>query len=514
MDSINSGSEVSTTSQSTVTETAGTGQTSEISQGYSGVNSVSSGSGDTQTSTAGDLPQPATVNANAEDLLSRSIEAKLDGFLSAVRQFNLGISPEDVDLNDSDSLLMMLRDMVFNARALASAQNIDQARSDRELVQSSRQSKAKQALVLKARIRERQQNILEKQQQITDRSGTLTEKTLSKTFKEHELGNARASHSDSNDQSGEIARLTVQLQLLDHEIASIQHEVTGLQQDVSSLQALNLTDSGTLRSYQRALDSVTEEFVNVRKVLNQVRQRFDDEALETGEGEKVAVQMEGREAGLEARREERRLKRRSDDNRDLDKTQRRGEIQRADFHQESLLAGTQPPLLPEEDLQLLEDVFARLEPQELQAALERLPDPPGNETERPQPDEGLAIVLQSSVATQTAPAEEMMNPSEQPLMGDNLTLEGTDNPQIFARKWLEAKMAEGEKTQEVKEAQLGDGQENAEQQSELIRQQSELLQRQTLADALQEFQDIPEETREYLDKAQQAKAYISRQSPV
>lgn len=507
VDSVNSGSDVPLPPRTLTTGTSGTSQTTEVSQGYSETNSVSSSSEDSQVTTLVSLTRPTTVNASAEDFLSRSIEAKLDGFLGSVRQFNLRINPQDVDINDSDSLLLMIKSMVSSARALVSAQNIDQAYSSRDQVQSSRQNKTKQALVLKARIRERQQSISDKQGQATSRAGTLADKQLSKTLKEHKLANARATHSDSNDQGYKIAQLQVQLQLLDHEIANLQHEMTGLGQDIYALKALNVADSGTLSSYQRALDSVGEEFVTVRSVLARMHQRFDDEAMETGEKEKLAVEEEGREAGLEARREEMRLRQRSDQNRELDRSQRQSEAQRVDSVRESELLHSQAELLTREDVQLLGQVFARHDPAELQAALTRLLEQPPKGSARPGPEEGLAIVLQSHMETPAPGPEEVTNPAAQPFMGDNLSLEGATNPQIFARLWLEARMAEGDKTQEAKEAQLDDGQKNA-------GQQTERLQRQTFADALQEFQAIPEETGESLDKARQAEAYISRNSRV
>ena len=508
VDSINTGSNVPVTPRAPVTGSSGTSQTTEVSQGYSEINSVSTLSGDSPVTASVSLDQPSTVNASAEDFLSRSIEARLDGFLGSVRQFNLRISAQDVDINDSDSLLLMIKNMVSSARALVSAQNIDQARSSRELVQSSRQSKAKEALVLKARIRERQQSIAEKQDQVSSHSDTLANKKLSQIHKEHELANAKAIHSDSNDQSYNISRLQVQLQLLDHEIANIQYEITGLGSDVSALQALNVADDSLLRSYQRALDSVSEEFFNVHSVIARVRQRFDDEALETGEKEKVAVEEEGREAALEARREEMRLKQRSDQSRELDKSQRRSEIKQVDSARQRELLDPQSGLVTREDVQLSGQVFAHLDPVELQAALARLPDVPPEGTVRPDPEEGLAIVLQSHVQTPTpAESEEVTNPAAQPFMGDNLSLEGATNPQIFARLLLEARMSEGDETREVKEVMLDDGQKNA-------GQQTEMLQRQTFADALQEFQTIPEETGESLEKAQQAEAYISRNSRV
>ena len=526
MNSVNSGNGVSHTDQAQASsETSSVSETPEVSQGYSGAVTTSSTEEEPPTTTiSAELPEPEPVNVTAESFVSKSLDAHIDARLSAVRN-QQKINSEDVYLNDTDSLLLMMKSFVNELTALASLQSIDQAFGNRLQAQSVRQDKAKSALVVKARIQERQDNIQEKNQRISEYSGTLAEKHLSKNLKEHIIANAEQEQASGIDRSGDLAQYNVQLLLLEHEIANIETEVAGLQSDVTELQGLNVVDEEVVSAYKRALDVVQEELVNVGSLVGRVKQRFDGEALQTGEDNVEAIKEAGKEVTLDARREEMRLKAQSDRSRDLDKDLRRSDIQRTDDVQENRLFESQLSFLPPKEAAVLQEVFGRVDLKQLQAALKDLPkealekaaqlresqsgeQQSGIQKAPPlSADEAFSIVLQSALKeVPESSEEERTNPAASTYRGDNLSFEGAKNPRIFAELWLQAMLDQGDDTQAAKEEHLEDGQEAV--------AEVEQVQQQGFADALQSFATIPEETAESLDEGKQAKAYISRNSPV
>lgn len=518
---VNSGTTISNSQTQETTETSAASQTSQVSQGYSSTGSTSTSSSSETTTTTTTLQAPEDVNTTPEEFVSKSLDAHIDARLSAVR-FNQKIDPSDVYLNDTDSLMLMMKGFVNELVALASIQSIDQALGNRLQAQSIRETKAKEAIVLKARILERQDDIQTINQRINDGSASLADKNLSKNLKEHLLTSAEQEDQSGVDRSDDITRLKDELTLLEHEITSIETEVAGLRDDVSELQSLNVADEEVVSAHKRALDAVQEELVNVGNLVGRVRQRFDGEALQTGEENVTAVKEAEKEVGLEARREEMRLKARSDRSRDLGKDSVRADVQRSDDVQEEKLFESQLSFLPPREAAVLKEVFGRIDFNQLQAALvgdEKLSADvsQSREQQRPAADEGLAIVLQSALKElPDVEGEERVNPAESTFRGDNLTFEGAKNPLIFAELWLQAQMKQGEATQETREEHLEDGMETVArtETARVSAAESEQVQQLGFVDALQDFATIPEETAESLDEGKQAEAYISRNSPV
>ena len=527
MNPVNSGSGVGNNGQTPASgQTSGTPSSNQVSQGYSGTNSVSStGGSSAPANVSANLPKPEAVKVAVGEFVSQSLDAQIDARLSNIRN-NLKIDASDVYLGDTDTLFLMIKGFVDELVAVASMQSISQAFGTHQQTQSARAGKAKKTLTIQARILERQESIQEKNNQLNDFSSSLAQKKLTKNLKEHQLANAKHEQSQGINRSGDIAELNRDLSLLEHKIANAEEGISALQLDVKQLQGLNTVDQASISSYQRALNVVREELVNVGSLVTQARQRFDNEALHTGEENVEEVKEAAKEVSLDARREEARLKAQKDLSRDLDKSARRQEIKRADDALEAKLYGPQLSFLPPSEAAVLKAVFGSIDfdklqatPGETPAALAELPEEEVDKTkaasiqpERPPFDEGLAIVLQSAVdessevAQKKLSEEEEINPAASTFGGDNLSFEGAKNPLIFAGLWLQAQMEQGEATQAAKEGHLEDGKEAV--------VQTEQLQKQTFADALQDFATIPEETARSLDEGQQAEADISRRSPV
>ncbi|KEQ16708.1 hypothetical protein [Endozoicomonas numazuensis] len=469
-----------------------------VSQGFSRTNSVSSSdSGDSSQTVSVSPDQPGTSNADSRDFLQRAFDAKLDGFRAAVHEFNRRFNAQDIDINDTQSLILIVKGMISDTQALVSAASIDQAFGNRAYEQSKRQDSANSARSLRGAIRTRTQDLTDKTAQRDTRAGDLANKNLSKTLKEHQLSDAQSSHTSENDNSEEITRLTTEITLLEHEIAGITTETNTLNQQIQGLETSNATDSAALLRANRQLNSVTEEFVGVNSLLGRIRQRFDPAALETGEEGIQAVKELEQMVQKDQVREIRKRQQSKDEVKALDKQGRRDDIRVEDERIDREEGVDQ--YLTAEDLETLRLVFSPSDPAELRSATQRLDDQ--SQAERyPAAEEGFAIALNSAPSDKAL--EDAANPAAETHRGDNLSFEGASSPQVFARLWMEAKLEEGEETQDVKEDHLDEVADNAD------------SQRKSVAENLQDFESIPLEVAESLEKQQEAAIQISKNNRV
>ncbi|WP_062265773.1 hypothetical protein [Endozoicomonas arenosclerae] len=498
MDSVDPNSGVSQTPAQQSGSVSQTESQDQVSQGFSSSNSVSSsGVSEEGQGVTVSPDQPGTTNADSRDFLQRAFDAKLDGFRAAVHEFNRRFNAQDIDINDTQSLILIVKGMISDTQALVSAASIDQTFSNRAYEQSRRQDSASEARTLRGDIRNRTQDISTKTTERDNRAGDLANKNLSKTLKEHELANARDSHSTDNDNSEEITRLTTEIQLLEHEIAGITTEISNLSQQIQALEASNATDTASLRKANRQLNSVTEEFVRVNGLLGKIRQRYDAAALESGEEGVQTVKELEQMVQKEQVRESRKRVQNKDEMKSLDKEHRSDELQIEDERIDRLEGIDQ--YLTADELETLRLVFSPSDPAELRGATQRLDARPEAEN-FPAAEEGFAIALNSSPSEKAL--EDAANPAAETHRGDNLSFEGASSPQVFARLWIEAKLKEGEETQGVKEDHLDEVAENTE------------TQRKSVAENLQDFESIPLEVAESLEKQQEAAVQISKNSRV
>ena len=177
MDSVNSGSGVGNSGQTPASgQTSGAASPDQVSQGYSGTNSVSSTGGSAApANVSANLPKPEAVKVTAGEFVRQTLSAQIDASLSNIRN-NLKIDASDVYLGDTDTLFLMIKGFVDDMVALASMQSISQAFSTNQQAQSARAGKAKKTLTIQARIQERQGTIQEKNNQLNDFSLSLAQK--------------------------------------------------------------------------------------------------------------------------------------------------------------------------------------------------------------------------------------------------------------------------------------------------------------------------------------------------
>ncbi|WP_257279904.1 MULTISPECIES: hypothetical protein [unclassified Endozoicomonas] len=496
----------------------------QVSQGFSSSNSVSNSANSNNGQAVSVSPdQPGASNADSRDFLQRAFDARMDGFRAAVHEFNRRFDARDIDINDTQSLILIIKGMISDTQAMVSAASIDQTFSNRVYEQSRRQDSAATAHSLRGNIRSRTEDLTDKTAQRNSYVEDLVNKTLYKSLKLQELASAQSNQA-ANNQAGNnysgnnyagshagnnyagnnnsssnnlVDRLTAEITLLEHQIAGITSEINTLSGQIQTLQTNNATDHAALLKANRQLNSVTEEFVRVNSLLGRIRQRFDPAALKTGEeGVQTVKELEQREQKDQVR-ESRKREQNKDGIKSLDKELRRDEV-RLEENQIERDEGVDQ-YLSAEDMETLRRVFSPSDPAELRIAAQRLDDQP-QARNFPAAGEGFAIALNSAHSEKAL--EDAANPAAETHRGDNLSFEGASNPQIFARLWMEAKLEEGEETQDMKEDHLDEVAENVD------------TQRKSVAEHLQDFESIPLEVAESLEKQQEAAIQISKSNRV
>ena len=419
----------------------------------------------------------------------------------------------------------MMKSFVNELVGLSSIQSVGQAFDNRLQEQSRRSDRIQDSSEVRARIQSRQQDIQGKNESIQNYTAQLEEAEANKAQLENAINNAPAlPESGSGDSGDGLDAQRAQLEHLEQGIAAIQSSLDELQQDITELNSLTVGDQEILSAHQRALSATQEGLVNVRGLVDKTKLRFDSEALHTGEESLEEQKKDSIRVDQQVRRENARLKEKSELGKERTKRVISNEVQQVDNQERAEL---QLPLrfLPAEQLSLLRSVFDAPDINALSEQLDKELPVVQNAKNGRQPsaafavDEGLAIVLQSALrasdssenpnsraASPDASVEKRNNPSASTFRGDNLSFEGAKNPRIFSELWLEAQMKQGDDTQDKKEVQLDKGEETV-QVSKSVRQAS-------FVDALQEFAGIPDETAESLAKAEEAEAYISRNSRV
>ena len=227
--------------------------------------------------------------------------------------------------------------------------------------------------------------------------------------------------------------------------------------------------------------------------MQKIRQRFDPSAMETGSDNRDELSDENQQAEVVADKNARRLARQQAQKEAVSKDQVNASGRAAESQEEERLAVTE--FLSEDDQQALRAVFGS-DDQQLSEVIDEL-DAADESAAEPQNADGLAIALQASAADDDF-EERAVNPAAEKHYGDNLSLEGATNSQTYARLWLEARMKEGADNQDKREEQRVEGME------------SERHSDDSLADLLQELQNVPLDVADALEEQQEASSVISK----
>ena len=482
VDSVNSGigTQPTTTTATTSTgTTAGSADTvSEVSSGYSPEDSVSYSSAEGADAQSQDssveLDSPAaSTTTDSRDFLQKGFDSKLSSFRAIVADFNARFNADEVDLADTQTLLLVIKGMVSDTRALLNAETIDYSSSSRSLLQQRRIDAAKEQQQLKAEISSRNNQITDATGQIADNNLALAEKNAGRLAKEQAITAA----TDSGDTD-----LVTRLQ---SELADIETAITGLEQDsatlsttIQGLQAANAISQTNLSLARQVIALVSEDFVRVRQLLGRVRERYDGEATDTGEEKATESKRENRQADIQRGQNEKRLRALNRNMKEIGGDIQGDQIRAAEKQAEATTLGPLPGVVSPAQIQALATLFP---PEDPVVLLQKLRETAGQPSPQQlsEVSEALALILQATPApAQNIPREAVSEPKfedaarlagnlspeavsnqqavpagtvadvtaseakpgEDPHLGDNLSLEGASNPQAFSLLLLQRNM--------------------------------------------------------------------------
>ena len=445
VDSVDSGSGIPSTTPMTGNPETMTGfieAGSGVGLGYSSEDSVSYSAEDAAEPQTPDssveLDSPAASTTDNRDYLQRAFDTRLSGFRAIVADFNARFNADEVDLIDTQTLLMVIKGMVSDARALLSAETIGLSSGSQSLLQQRRLTATREQQQLKAEINDRYSQMNDANQQITNNYQTLTEKNASRLAKQQAIANATG--------SGDTA-LVAQLQ---SELTEINTAITQLIQDsatlattIHGLQAANATSRAHLSLARQVIALVSEDFVNVRQLLSRVRERYDSAATETGEEEISESKRENRANEFQLNKNEQRLRESRSRMKEADGDVHDDQSATVERQTAETRFGPLPGIIRPAQVQALATLFP---PEDPVILLQKLRDSSG-QLSQPSPQElsevseALGLILQATVPRPTpdVTAREV-SPKEQPHLGDNLSLEGADDPQAFTLLLLQKNM--------------------------------------------------------------------------
>ena len=491
VDSVNQNIGTPTTPGTPVT---GDNPVDEVGLGYSDSNTQSHFREEDRTNRENDrsveLDSPAVGDSSSKDFQKKAFNSRLAGFRAVVSDFNARFNAGDVDLADTHTLLLVIKGMVSDTRAMISAESIDQAAGNNALLQKRRQAAAKGQKKIKEDIQERQSTIDEAKQQKSNKSGELTQKKTSESLKKSQLAEA-TNQSDNN----RITQLKDELSVIESNINQLEDDIVTLSDSVRTLESRNSSDRSSLALIKQ-VDA--GDFVNIRQTINRVKERYDPEAIATGEENVRELKRKNRDTEVQMGREDMRLRTIKKDLKSIDKEVQDREIATDRQTKTEVKTPFKQRLLNPAELKTLSALVLPEDPGIILEKLKESPDQPTNE-QFSEVLEGLALVLQAEPppkpgVSKTASEE---NPVDQPFLGDNLSLEGANNPQAFALLMI----------QQNRE-QL---QENVSTNDQL--QALEALQTSQVVNMLEELKQVDAMVAEALEEAEMADAVI-RRSPV
>ncbi len=491
VDSINQGPSLPVSS-SNASQAAGPAvAASSVAGGFSTTNSVSYAQGSSSSNPIGSLSlTPPTANSvSGSDFLQKAFDARLEGFRAIVSDFNDRFNAADIDLSDTQTLLMVVKGMVSDTRALVSAETINQVASSRSILQGRRQSGARDQQRLQVEIQNRQRQIDQKSQYQNDGALELAQKNVSRLSKEHQLADARV-HGGP----GDVAQLEGELSQLQTDITALEQQAVTLGQALQQLESQNAISKVNLAISQQLIALITVDFVSVRALMGRIKERFDPAALDTGEDELDESKIEEHEVRVGINRESQRLR-----NIKQDLKSRHQEVIAVDSQTEQNVS-TENAAFPINgvispvQLQTLARLFP-VDPQEAAGRDGGVDESPPSIEQLQNTSDALALVIQAEPPQVVNSVEE--DPVSQSVLGDSYTLEGANNPQAFSRLLLMERINEVQSSSD-------DNEFLANKEAQEISQISEML---------SEVAEIEEKVAIALVEAEQADAVIKR-SPV
>ncbi|MGB1270985.1 MAG: hypothetical protein ACPG5T_02825, partial [Endozoicomonas sp.] len=239
-----------------------------------------------------------------------------------------------------------------------------------------------------------------------------------------------------------------------------------------------------------------ETVVNVKSFVLGIKEKTDQQTLETGEDNLRKQKRDNQQALHEASREGVQLGLETDELRARGKALVDQSIKATENALPTVIAEELQAVLSPVLLTKLSTLFS-IENAHSSSALDKTGAP--TDQDRADTAEALALVLLAAPpASDKAVTASEENPADQPYLGDSLSLEGANNPQAFALLLLQDRMSEIHESVAVNQVLLSEDAVDNAQVAEILQLEGEV--NQMLAEAQRD--------------AQQAEAVIVRNSPV
>ena len=396
---------------------SGAAASGSVSSGYSADNSVShAGASVGGVSEGVALDNPGDSPLNSRNYLAQAVQTKLEA-LKAVVALNANIPDDQIDLSDTQNLLLSLRGTLNDIRVLSGVATL----SIRSLQFQQRQQLSS---ATPARVREIRANIADIQSSID-----------SKKSQADSLASNGGSQSSIDSLRNEVVQLEAQKQ--GEEMRLVARQALALMASDIDRVTREMPIVRVRSSSKTALHTGEEQLDELKRELQMLDIRFAKEDVRAVLASQILAEFN------------RNLARESDRLKSKEPVGDKGAVMSPQSLRQSL-----PDLLPDRLVSNLFSFYAMQNPRQLS---------PADDTPAPAPQsvidaaQGLALVLatrtDADVLVKSEPAikpsqsdptptasEE--NPVDQPILGDNLSLEGANNPQAFTLLLLKERMAD------------------------------------------------------------------------
>ena len=398
---------------------SGAAASGSVSSGYSADNSVShAGASAGGVSDGVALDNPGDSPLNSRNYLAQAVQTKLQA-LKAVVALNANIPDDQIDLSDTQNLLLSLRGTLNDIRVLSGVATLS-IRS-LQFQQTQQLSSA-----TPARVREIRANIADLQSSID-----------SKKSQADSLENNGGSQSSIDSLRNEVVQLEAQKQ--GEEMRLVARQALAIVASDIDRVTREMPVVRVRSSSKTALHTGEEQLDELKRELQMLDIRFAKEDIRAVLASQILAEFN------------RNLARESDRLQSKEPVGDKGAVIVPPSLRQSL-----PDLLPAQLVSNLFSFYAMQNPRQLSPA-------DGDPAPAPQSvidaAQGLALVLATRTDADVlakpesaikpsqsdptpAPTASEENPVDQPILGDNLSLEGANNPQAFTLLLLKERMAD------------------------------------------------------------------------
>ena len=256
-----------------------TTDTSRVGLGYSADSTSEVVESVSITEEGTDLEEPIGSNQDESENLQRAvIDRQITGLRRVVSYFNSQFDIDSLDMADTASVLLLVKGMVSDMRALVGTEKISIALGSLQTRLAGHLSASESLAAYEDTQSAKKDNetiLAEKQAELEDKEETLTSK-------KEEL----ADITDSSDTS----ELATEIETLTEAVATLKSETTELEKTLTELNAaLSEMDDGIPLHKQKLNTELSNDIGEAFSISQQIRQRFDSSALKTGEKQRAVT---------------------------------------------------------------------------------------------------------------------------------------------------------------------------------------------------------------------------------